>query len=102
MHPQQGLTLACTGHFAILDGTWGVGVRRLPPSRFLTKRLRAWRKRPADCSQRVLAIGDAALTLGQYFTQLSEFIFFSAKLRFFTFTSPYLGQLLTVALAVKP
>ena len=49
------LTLArkpCFATFAGVGGGWCD-----PPWRFQTKRRRASRKRPADCSRRVLAIG---------------------------------------------
>ena len=50
------LTLARKRCFATFAGVGG-GVGATPPWRFQTKRRRASRKRPADCSRRVLAIG---------------------------------------------
>ena len=52
-HP---LALARKRCFATFAGVGG-GVGATPPWRFQTKRRRASRKRPADCSRRVLAIG---------------------------------------------
>ena len=49
-------TLARKRCFATFAGVGG-GLVRPPPWRFQTKRRRASRKRPADCSRRVLAIG---------------------------------------------
>ena len=50
------LTLARKRCFATFAGVGG-GVGATPPWRFQTKRRRASRKRPADCSRGVLAIG---------------------------------------------
>ena len=50
------LTLARKRRFATFAGVGG-GLVRPPPWCFQTKRRRASRKRPADCSRRVLAIG---------------------------------------------
>ena len=51
------LTLARKPCFATFAGVGGGGLVTTPPWRFQTKRCRASRKRPADCSRRVLAIG---------------------------------------------
>ena len=51
------LTLARKPCFATFAGVGGGGWCDPPPWRFQTKRRRASRKRPADCSRRVLAIG---------------------------------------------
>ena len=53
----RGLTLARKPCFATFAGVGGGGVGATPPSRFQTKRRRSSRKRPADFSRRVLAIG---------------------------------------------
>ena len=60
-----------------------------PPLRFQTKRRRAWRKRPADCSHRVLAIG--GIIFGQYLTQLWQVKgqILGNSMIFFNSTSPY-------------
>ena len=54
--PTIPLTLARKRCFATFAGVGG-GWCDPPPWRFQTKRRRASRKRPADCSRRVLAIG---------------------------------------------
>ena len=51
------LTLARKPCFATFAGVGGGVGATPPPWRFQTKRRRASRKRPADCSRRVLAIG---------------------------------------------
>ena len=51
------LTLARKRCFATFAGVGGGGLVRPAPWRFQTKRRRPSRKRPADCSRRVLAIG---------------------------------------------
>ena len=53
----RNLILARKPCFATFAGVGG-GVGATPPWRFQTKRRRASRKRPVDCSRRVLAIGD--------------------------------------------
>ena len=53
----NNLTLARIRCFATFGRTGGGGVGATPPWRFQMKRRRASRKRPADCSRRVLAIG---------------------------------------------
>ena len=55
--PVPFLTLARKPCFATFAGVGGGGLVRPPPWRFQTKRRRASRKRPTDCSRRVLAIG---------------------------------------------
>ena len=53
----SSLTLARKPCFATFAGVGGGVGATPPPWRFQTKRRRASRKRPADCSRRVLAIG---------------------------------------------
>ena len=70
------LTLTRIRCFATFAHTGGGGVR--PPWRFQTKRRRASRKRPADSSRRVLAIGGIIFGLNSIFDlvmagQLSNF-----------------------------
>ena len=55
------LTLARKRCFATFAGVGGGGGVGATPWRFQTKRRRASRKRPADCSRRVLAIGGIIL-----------------------------------------
>ena len=57
--PHRGpLTLARFLYFATFASGGGRGLVR-PPWRFETKGRRAYRKKTADCSRRVLAIGGA-------------------------------------------
>ena len=62
------LTLARILCFATFAGAGGGGAT--PSWCFQTKRRRVSRKRPADCSRRILAIGGLFLVIGQYLTQL--------------------------------
>ena len=80
------LILARTRCFATLPGRGG-GVQ--PPWRFQTKRRRALRKRPADSSCRVLAIGGIIFGPRSIFDPVMTKVKFSEILLFFIFTSPY-------------
>ena len=81
------LTLARFLHFATL----ATGGRGRPPWRLETKRLRAQRKEPADCSRRVLAIGSAFFfILGQKLTPFwGSKVKFSGNWQFFKFALSY-------------